>query len=346
VLIIGLGGLGSPAALYLAAAGVGRLGLLDDDVVAAHNLQRQVLHDTAAVGTAKTESARARVEGLNPHVRVDTWRTRFSPRNARAIVADYDIVLDGSDAFATRYLVNDACVLERRPNVHASIHRFEGQLTVFGADGGPCYRCVHPEPPAPGSVPDCATGGVLGVLPGILGTLQATEALKLLLGIGAPMTGRLLAIDALGMRFHETTLDRDPACPWCGTRTARELLDDYAAFCGMPEGDAAMPPGRSIAPRALETRLARGESVVLDVREGWEVEAAHLEGATHIPMGEVPSRAMTLPRDREIVVLCHHGQRSEMVAEYLRASGFPRVMNLEGGIDRWSVEVDPSVPRY
>src|SRR5688572_15588819 len=232
VLIVGLGGLGSPAALYLAAAGVGRIGLLDDDVVAVHNLQRQVVHDSTRLGEPKVASARARLEALNPHVRVETWETRLQPHNARGIVSDYDVVLDGTDAFATRYLVNDACILERRPNVHASVHRFQGQLSVFAAGGGPCYRCIHPEPPPAGSVPDCAEGGVLGVLPGILGTMQAAEALKLILGIGSPMTGRLLVFDALAMRFHETTLEADPACAWCGTRTATTLLDDYAAFCG------------------------------------------------------------------------------------------------------------------
>ncbi len=349
VLVIGVGGLGSPAAMYLAAAGIGRLGLIDDDVVAVHNLQRQVLHDSPAIGAPKTASARARLEALNPHVRVDTWQTRLTPRNARGIIADYDVVVDGTDSFATRYLVNDACVLEHRPNVHASIHRFEGQLTVFGAEGAPCYRCVHPEPPPPGSVLDCAEGGVLGVLPGILGTLQATEALKLVLGIGTSMRGRLLVIDALSMRFHEITLEGDSACAWCGTHRATELLDDYAAFCGVsvPSTSAAAPtPERAIVPAALAVRLVRGESLVLDVREEWEVSAAPFEGALHLPMTEVPARHAELPRDREIVVLCHHGQRSAMVADYLRTTGFPRVLNLTGGIDRWSVEVDPSVPRY
>ncbi len=346
VLVVGLGGLGSPAVLYLAAAGIGRLGLIDDDVVAVHNLQRQVLHDSGAVGTPKTASARARLEALNPHVRVETWQTRLTSANARGIIADYEVVLDGTDSFATRYLVNDACVLEHRPNVHASIHRFEGQLTVFGDEGAPCYRCIHPEPPVPGSVLDCAEGGVLGVLPGILGTLQATEALKLILGIGTSMRGRLLVIDALSMRFHEMALEADPACAWCGTRRASALLDDYAAFCGAAPPTPTPSLERAIVPIALAARLARGESVVLDVRESWEVDAAPFEGARHLPMTQVPARHAELPRDREIVVLCHHGQRSAMVADYLRTAGFPRVLNLTGGIDRWSVEVDPSVPRY
>lgn len=348
-LVVGLGGLGSPAALYLAAAGVGRLGVLDFDTVAVHNLQRQVLHDTSAIDTPKTESARARLEALNPHVRVETWQTTLTGENARGIVADYDVVLDGTDSFATRYLVNDACVLERRPNVHASIHRFEGQLSVFGADDGPCYRCLHPEPPPAGSVPNCAEGGVLGVLPGLLGTLQATEALKLLLGIGAPMVGRLLVVDTLAMAFREFAVERDAACAWCGTRTRSELLADYAAFCGerptVPEGPTV--PEREIAPPALAMRLARRDPITLiDVREEWEHAVAHLEGAVLIPMQAIPARHASLSRESEIVLYCHHGTRSAMVADYLRAAGFPRVLNLAGGIDRWSEEVDPSVPRY
>lgn len=341
-LVVGLGGLGSPAALYLAAAGVGRLGVLDFDTVAVHNLQRQVLHDTAAIDTPKTDSARARLEALNPHVRVETWQTMLTRENARGIIADYDVVLDGTDSFATRYLVNDACVLEGRPNVHASIHRFEGQLSVFGTPGGPCYRCLHPLPPPAGSVPDCAEGGVLGVLPGLLGTLQATEALKLLLGIGTPMVGRLLVVETLAMRFREISLERDPQCDWCGTRTARELLEDYAAFCGLTTANE-----REITPEMLAMRLARRDAlVVLDVREGWEHAITHLEGAQLVPMSAIPARVSSLPRDAELVVYCHHGTRSAMVADYLRASGFPHVLNLSGGIDRWSVVVDPSIPRY
>lgn len=351
-LVIGLGGLGSPAALYLAAAGIGRLGVLDHDTVAVHNLQRQVLHDTASVGTPKAASARARLEALNPHVRVETWQTALTRDNARGIVGDYDVILDGTDTFATRYLVNDACVLERKPYVHASVHRFEGQLSVFGTPDGPCYRCVHPEPPPAGSVPTCAEGGVLGVLPGLLGTLQAAEALKLLLGIGASLTGRLLIVDALAMRFHEVAVDRDPTCAWCATRTAAALLTDYAAFCGEDSAPAAVEPSsdeaeRAIEPRALATRLARGDRLrLIDVREQWELRTAALDVAEPILMSTIPVRQAELAREETYVIMCHHGQRSAMVADYLRASGFPRVLNLEGGIDRWSVEVDPSVPRY
>ena len=357
VLIVGLGGLGSPAALYLAAAGVGRLGLVDHDRVALHNLQRQVLHETPGVGETKTESARARLERLNPGVRLETWETMLSRDNARGIIADYDVVLDGTDQFATRYLVNDACVLEGRPDIHASVHRFEGQLSVFATPDGPCYRCLHPEPPPPGSVPNCAEGGVLGVLPGLMGTLQATEAIKWILGIGSSLAGRLLVVDALAMRFQQVDVARDPDCAWCGRRTQRELLADYAAFCGETPADAvgasSAPPTptpespREIEPTALATRLARGEPVMLlDVREEWEVGVASIEGARVLPMGLVPTQHAQLPRDREIAVVCHHGNRSAMVADYLRAAGFPRVMNVRGGIDRWSLEVDPSVPRY
>lgn len=347
VLIVGLGGLGSPAALYLAAAGVGRLGLVDPDRVALHNLQRQVLHDTASVGRPKTESARARLEALNPHVAIDTWQVALTRENARGIVRDYDVVLDGTDTFATRYLINDACVLEGKPLVHASVHRFEGQLAVFHHGEAPCYRCLHPEPPPPGSVPSCAEGGVLGVLPGLLGTLQAAEALKLLLGIGDPLAGRLLVVDALPMRIREVAVMRDPDCPWCGTRTATALLDDYAAFCGEGSaGAATAAEAREIAPAALRPQLEAGAVLLLDVREEWEVATAAVRGAQHLPMGLVPAQLALLPRDRPIAVLCHHGMRSAMVADYLRAAGFPRVLNVTGGIDRWSVEVDPSVPRY
>jgi sulfur-carrier protein adenylyltransferase/sulfurtransferase len=336
VLIIGLGGLGSPAALYLAAAGIGRLGLLDGDTVAVHNLQRQVVHDTASVGSAKTQSARARVEALNPHVRVETWQTMLTRENARGIVSDYDVVIDGTDSFATRYLINDACVLERRPLVQASVHRFEGQLSVFATAAGPCYRCLHPEPPPAGSVPNCAEGGVLGVLPGLLGTLQATEALKLILGIGTGMVGRLLLVDALTTRFHEVGVDRDPACAWCATRTATALLEDYAVFCGeapnvvVPTAEPSGAPSTTeIEPAALAVRLARGDAIrVIDVREPWEHQIAHLESATLVPMQTIPSAHHAWDRHAEYVVYCHHGMRSGMVADYLRATGFTRVLNL------------------
>lgn len=352
-LVVGLGGLGSPAALYLAAAGVGRLGIVDDDVVSVSNLQRQVLHGTAAIGAPKTDSARTRLEDLNPLVRIESWEMRLTRDNARGIFADYDVILDGTDHFATRYLVNDAALLEGKPNVHASVHRFEGQLSVFGMPDGPCYRCLHPEPPPPGSVPNCADGGVLGVLPGMLGAMQAAEALKLLLGIGTPMVGRLLVVETLSMRFREIGFDRDPGCAWCGATRPQELLGDYAAFCGEQTGGDTMQDGdaegsaTAVTPAALAMRMARGDAlIVLDVREDWERAVASIEGTRSVPMQTIPAAALTLDKGAEIVVVCHHGVRSAMVADYLRSSGFSRVLNLEGGIDRWSVEVDPSVPRY
>jgi len=355
VLIVGVGGLGSPAALYLAAAGVGTLGLVDHDTVALHNLQRQVLFDTPSVGTPKTAAARARLEALNPEVRIDTWQTALTRANARGIVADYDVVLDCTDAFATRYLLNDACVLEGKPLVQASVHRFEGRVSVYATTEGPCYRCVHPEPPAPGTVADCATGGVLGVLPGTLGALQATEAIKLILGIGDPLVGRLLLIDALTMRMHEVQVAKDPTCEWCGTRTRTELeAIDESCVTGAPTNASSnssvtastMIPS-NITPADLSVRLARGESIfLLDVREPWEVDVAVIEGSHTVPMSNVPARVAEIPRDRHVVVICHHGMRSAMVADYLRSAGVPQVLNLTGGIDRWSVEVDPSVARY
>jgi adenylyltransferase/sulfurtransferase len=346
VLIIGLGGLGSPAALYLAAAGVGRLGLLDHDQIAVHNLQRQVLHDTAGIGTPKVASARARLEALNPGVALDTWDVALTRDNARGIVAGYDVVIDGTDSFTTRYLINDACVLERRPLIQASVHRFEGQLSVFATADGPCYRCLHPEPPPPGSVPNCADGGVLGVLPGLLGTLQATEALKWLLGIGEPLVGRLLAVDALTMRITQMRFDRDPGCAWCATRSATALLDDYAAFCGEAPVPTVDDAARDIDPADAAAALARGALYLLDVREDWELDAASVPGAMHVAMGLIPAQQALLPRDKPIAVLCHHGMRSAMVADYLRAAGHRRVLNVRGGIDRWSVEADAQVPRY
>lgn len=346
VLIVGLGGLGSPAALYLAAAGVGRLGLLDHDVVAVHNLQRQILHDTPSIGRPKTDSARARLEALNPAVRLDTWHVALTRDNARGIIADYDIVLDGTDSFATRYLLNDACVLERKPLVQASVHRFEGQLSVFSTPDGPCYRCLHPEPPPAGSVPNCAEGGVLGVLPGLLGTLQATEAIKWIVGIGTPLVGRLLAVDALAMRFEQVQFERDPSCAWCAQRSQHDLLGNYAAFCGEESVVTLQDDARDISPRDAATALARGEMLVLDVREDWEVATVSVPGARHVPMGMIPAQQATLPRDRPIGVLCHHGMRSAMVADYLRSAGHTRVLNVTGGIDRWSVDVDPALPRY
>lgn len=348
-LIVGLGGLGSPAALYLAAAGVGRLGLLDDDRVDESNLQRQVLHGTAAVGRTKTESARARLHDLNPHVTLEAHAVRLTPQNAVALVRAYDVVVDGTDQFAVRYLVNDACVMAERPNVYGSVHRFEGQVAVFDATGGPCYRCLFPEPPAPGSVPNCAEGGVLGVLPGIIGSMQAVEAIKLLLGIGEPLIGRLLHFDALTMRTHEVGFARDPACPMCGAGGTRRLLDDYDAFCGIGRATDATMDEHSIemTPREVKERLAAGWTPwLLDVREPWEHATARLPDSTLIPLGDLAHRAAEVPRDADVVVYCHHGVRSARAVAMLRLAGWDRVHNLSGGLERWSVEVDPSVPRY
>ena len=355
VLIVGLGGLGSPAALYLAAAGVGRLGLMDFDTVAVHNLQRQVLYGTGDIGEAKTAAARARLDGLNPLVAIDTWAMALTRENARGIVAGYNVVIDATDSFGTRYLLNDACVLEGKPCVQGSVHRFEGRLSVYGAADGPCYRCVHPAPPAPGTVEDCATGGVLGVLPGIVGAMQATEAIKLILGIGEPLVGRLLLIDALTMRMHEVQVAKDPTCEWCGTRT-RTALESIDESCVPADSTTANSTSSvtastmiptNITPADLSVRLARGEALyLLDVREPWEVDVAVIEGSNTISMSNIPVRVAEIPRDREVVVICHHGMRSAMVADYLRSAGVPQVLNLTGGIDRWSVEVDPSVARY
>ncbi|MBW7932010.1 MAG: molybdopterin-synthase adenylyltransferase MoeB [Gemmatimonadaceae bacterium] len=348
VLIVGLGGLGSPAALYLAAAGVGRLGLVDDDRVDESNLQRQVLHGTSGVGRRKVDSAIHRLRDLNSHVQLVPHAARLTPHNALAMIGAYDVVLDGTDQFAVRYLVNDACVITGKPNVYGSVHRFEGQVSVFNAAGGPCYRCLFPEPPAPGSVPNCAEGGVLGVLPGIVGSLQATEAIKLILGIGESLVGRLLHLDALTMRTHEVGFDRDPACPMCGATATRRLLDDYDAFCGVPSpGGARHEDDVEVTPQTLKDRRAGGWApLLLDVREPWEHATARLEGSTLIPLGELARRAHEVPQDRDVVVYCHHGMRSAHAVSMLRLAGWSRVFNLSGGIDRWSIEADRSVPRY
>lgn len=348
VLVIGAGGLGSPVALYLAAAGVGTLGLVDFDVVDVTNLQRQLLHGTRDVGRPKLDSARDRLRDVNPHVHVEAHATRLTSANALEILGDYDIVVDGTDNFATRYLVNDACVLLGKPNVYGSIFRFEGQASVFSTPDGPCYRCLFPEPPPPGLVPSCAEGGVLGVLPGMIGTIQAAEAVKLVLGIGSTLAGRLLLMDALTMSIRTVTLRRDPACPACGTRTITELID-YDAFCGGPA--MAEDPGADevveITPRELAARLLEAADVdLIDVREPGEWTIAHLHGARLIPLGTLGAALGTLDRTREIVVMCRSGQRSASAALQLQAAGFRKVKNLAGGILRWSDEVDPTVPRY
>ncbi len=343
VAIVGLGGLGSPAALYLAAAGVGRLGLIDFDVVDTSNLHRQVLHGTGAVGDSKLDSAFARLHDLNPDITLETHAVRLDASNALALLGEYDIVLDGSDNFATRYVVNDACVLLGKPDVYGSIFRFEGQVTVFDARRGPCYRCLHPAPPPAGVAPSCAEAGVLGILPGVIGTLQATEAIKLILGQGEPLIGRMLLYDALGARFHEMALQKNPACAVCGTApTITELRDEPEACAPASAADEF-----EIAPRELAARLrANGRIVLLDVREPFEFTLTRIEGAVLVPLATLPERLGDLDRGAEIAVYCHHGQRSALATQFLRANGFAKARNLAGGIDAWSCEVDPGVRRY
>lgn len=346
VLLIGAGGLGSPAALYLAAAGVGTIGIVDADVVDASNLQRQVLHDTPAIGTAKVLSAKARLEALNPFVRVEPIAVRLTAVNARQVLQGWDLVLDGSDNFPTRYLVNDACVLEGIPFVYGSIFRFEGQLSLFGAPGGPCYRCLFADPPPPELVPSCVEAGVLGVLPGLVGTLQALEAVKWILGIGQSAVGRLVVVDALALRVREVAVRRDPACAVCGDAPTVTELVDYDAFCGIGPLDAD-PTASEIT--TAELSMAMGASqppLLLDVREHWETEIAVLPGTQVIPLGELPARLREVPTDREIVTVCHHGMRSETARALLVRAGFARVRSLAGGVDAWARERDPAMRRY
>ncbi|HLE47435.1 MAG TPA: molybdopterin-synthase adenylyltransferase MoeB [Candidatus Thermoplasmatota archaeon] len=347
VLIIGLGGLGSPIAQYLAAAGVGRLGLVEFDRVDLSNLQRQILYGTKDIGQPKGERARDRIRSSNPNVDVVLHAEKLTSQNALELFRDYDVIVDGTDNFPTRYLVNDACVLTKKPNVYGSIFRFEGQLSVFWAEKGPCYRCLYESPPPPGLVPSCAEGGVLGVLPGIIGTLQANEVLKLLLGIGEPMVGRLLLFDALDMNFVTVKLAKNPKCVVCGPTPTITRLIDYEDFCGL------QPVMKSDSQNLLATDVKRKldrkeEFVLLDVREPFEYEIAHIPGSTLVPMSELQRREAELEthKAKEIVVFCHHGNRSQTVASYLRKKGYPAVKNLVGGINAWSEDVDPSIPQY
>jgi adenylyltransferase/sulfurtransferase len=352
VLCIGAGGLGSPAAMYLAAAGIGRIGIVDFDVVDFSNLQRQLLHGTPDVGRSKLASAKDRLAALNPHVHVDTYETALSSQNALDLFRDYDVILDGTDNFPTRYLVNDACVLSGKPNAYGSIFRFEGQASVFGTKEGPCYRCLYPEPPPPGLVPSCAEGGVLGVLPGIIGVIQATETIKLILGIGEPLIGRFMIYDALRMRFRELKLRKDPECPVCGTNPTVTKLIDYEQFCGLRAEPQTQATGANVSeweitPVELKQKLDAGESpLILDVREPNEYQINRIEGSTLIPLGELPRRYQELPRDREIVTQCKMGGRSAKAMEFLQSVGFTRVRNLKGGILEWIDKVDPSQPKY
>jgi len=358
VLLIGAGGLGSPLAMYLAAAGIGRIGMVDYDVVDYSNLQRQIIHGTKDVGRPKLDSAKERVLDINPYVQVDTYEVPLTSENALEIFEPYDIIIDGTDNFPTRYLTNDACVLLGKPNVYGSIFRFEGQASVFYAKEGPCYRCLFPEPPPPGLVPSCAEGGVLGILPGTIGAIQATEAIKLLLGIGEPLIGRLLLYDALNMSFDEVRLRKNPNCPVCGENPTLTELIDYEQFCGMPAHDNSLYAGLededaadvpAITPSQLQTRLESGERLtIIDVREPHEWEIVNLEhiGARLIPQDEVLDHMNELDTAQEIVVHCRSGVRSANAIRDLQQHGFKKLLNLDGGILRWARDVDPGMPQY
>jgi molybdopterin/thiamine biosynthesis adenylyltransferase/rhodanese-related sulfurtransferase len=350
VLLIGAGGLGSPLALYLGAAGVGRIGLVDFDVVDFSNLQRQVLHGTPDVGRPKLHSARDRLLAINPEVRVDLYETRLTSANAMALFEPYDIIIDGTDNFPTRYLVNDACVLLKKPNVYGSIFRFDGQASVFYPGRGPCYRCLYPEPPPPGEVPSCAEGGVLGILPGLIGCVQATEAVKLILGRGRPLVGRLVLYDALEMTFREFKVRRNPKCPACGDHPTITKLIDYEQFCGVRGQEAAMMPtsmdGETTV-EELKARLDRGEKVfILDVRNPPEFQICRIPGSTFLPLPELPQRLAELDKGREMVVHCKSGVRSQKAIAFLRQQGFTKLSNLQGGVLAWAQRIDPSMPQY
>jgi molybdopterin/thiamine biosynthesis adenylyltransferase/rhodanese-related sulfurtransferase len=344
VLVVGAGGLGSPSAMYLAAAGVGTVGLVDFDRVDLSNLQRQIIHDTGAIGTPKLESAARRLSQINPHISVPSFATRLTSANALDILAGFDIIVDGSDNFPTRYLINDACVLLGKPYVYGSILRFDGQVSLFDAKTGPCYRCLFAEPPPPGLIPSCAEGGVLGVLPGIIGSIQALEAIKWILGTGETLAGRLLLLDALTMKTREIALRKDPACPACGTHPTITELMDYDAFCGLtPDLTADL----EVTVEDLAREMGGGlPPVLIDVREPYEWEIGHIEGARLVPLGELERRLGELDPHGRIVTYCHHGMRSFQALELLLAAGFSNVRSLEGGIDAWAREVDPKLPRY
>jgi len=350
VLCVGTGGLGSPLALYLTAAGIGTLGLVDFDVVDSSNLQRQIIHSTKDIGRKKIDSAEEKLKALNPSINIVKHETMLTSANALDIIKDYDIVADGTDNFPTRYLVNDACVILKKPNAYGSIFRFEGQASVFATETGPCYRCLYPEPPPPGLVPSCAEGGVLGILPGLVGVIQATEVIKLILGKGEPLIGRLLLVDALSMRFRELKLRKNPECPVCGVNPTVTQLIDYQHFCGIvpetPQEKNVKNGIPQISVKELKARRDAGEDFfLLDVREPYEYQIAQI-GGTLIPQGEVPNRLAEIPRDREIIVHCRSGARSQRIAELLQQSGYQNVANVAGGILAWSDEIDSSVQKY
>src|SRR6185369_3535134 len=347
VLCVGAGGLGSPLLMYLAAAGVGTIGIVDFDVVDASNLQRQIIHATKDVGVAKTASAAASIAAINPFVEVKRFDEKLTSENALRIFADFDVIADGTDNFATRYLVNDACVLSGKRNVYASVFRFEGQATVFGAQDGPCYRCLYPEPPPPGMVPSCAAGGLLGILPGLVGVMQATETIKLILGAGEPLIGRLLLIDALGMKFRELKLRKNPDCPACGTHPTIKKLIDYNEFCGIRGEEKPVETGvPQMQVEELKRRLDAGDDLfVLDVREPHEYQICNIGGYL-IPLGDLPKRVSELDSSKEIVAHCRSGVRSGKAADFLRQAGFKKVHNLAGGILAWADRIDPKMPKY
>ena len=352
VLCVGAGGLGSPVLLYLAAAGVGQLGLVDFDEVDYSNLHRQIIHGTPDVGRSKLDSAKARLNALNPEVDVVTYEMALSSENALGLFADYDLVIDGTDNFPTRYLVNDACVLQGKPNIYGSIFRFEGQASVFASPDGPCYRCLYPEPPPPGLVPSCAEGGVLGILPGVIGTLQATEAIKVILGVGEPLIGRFLIFDALKMRFRELKLRKDPDCPVCGEHPTVTQLIDYEQFCGVTPGATAAAPSSTdgedeATVDELKTRLDQHESfLLLDVREPQEFEICRIPGSVLIPLGDLPSRLSELEGRDDMIVHCKSGVRSGKAVRLLREAGYSKARNLKGGILAWINRIDPTMPKY
>ncbi len=346
VLTVGAGGLGSPLSLYLAAAGVGTIGIVDFDVVDLTNLQRQIVHGTSTLGRSKLDSAEERLTDLNPNVRIERHETRLTSRNALEVLGEYDIVVDGTDNFPTRYLVNDACVLLGKPNVYGSIFRFEGQASLFYAAKGPCYRCLYSEPPPPGLVPSCAEGGVLGVLPGIIGSIQALETIKWIIGAGSSLLGRLVLFDALKLRFRELELRKDPACPICGTNPSIHELIDYDAFCGIGAEPAYEGPEITAEELQQAMRAKAGDLVLIDVREPHEWDIVHIEGARLIPLNQLPERLAELDGHAEIVTHCHHGARSMKALEILKGAGFGKVRSLAGGIDAWAERVDPGLPRY
>jgi sulfur-carrier protein adenylyltransferase/sulfurtransferase len=347
VLLVGTGGLGAPLAMYLTAAGIGRIGLVDFDVVDHTNLHRQVIHGTKDVGKPKIDSAIETMHDINPNVVIDRHEVALTSENALEIIKNYDIVVDGTDNFPTRYLVNDACVLLGKPNVYGSIFRFEGQATVFAYEGGPCYRCLYAEPPPPGLVPSCAEGGVLGILPGVIGLIQATETVKLILGIGEPLKGRLMLYDALNMKFRELKLRKNPECPICGEHPTIHELIDYQEFCGIPQKQEEVPVTGDITVTEVKAKLDhKDEFTFIDVREPHEWQICRIDGTTLIPMNDVPKRLGELDQNAEIVVHCKMGGRSAKVVEYLKANGYPKARNMVGGILAWSEKVDPSVPKY